>query len=606
MNKPSNKWLIISLISILCLTIIGIVVTATTYRSTQKHALKMGTDQLIKINDYAINILTLEIESYSLSLEDYASNVFFDDTPLELTKTEQIENSLSNKSAAITGLYLLDLQGNLLDGKSFENKTFTPQAELPAVIKKDSYFSKALKGQVDQNGDSYFEAGHAYLNLYRLIKNSQNQPIALLILPLNLEQLYHSTLDPDDQFSGYTMIKDRDMKVVMHPSHEQISWSIVEDRQKKYPDLDYTDLERLEKTQLANDNGTMSYYSYWWDKKDPARARVLKLTAYRWITIGKARWIVATNSDFYEQNGMAIQENLIILGLLCILLATILLLTFSLRSYSRRNQSYLENLRLIERQKLMNERHSLEKSMLQESKLETIGLLTTSIVHDMNNFLTPMIGNLELMIEEHQQNPELVEDLQEVYHAAQRGQKLSTNVLRFSKLASNTKETVNITSAVAEAIETMRILIPKKVRLTFQQQATGYSYFEKEELQVILYNLLTNAYQARKANTVIDVLVKRADEQECQQFQQHSLAYSTKDFALIQITDNGPGIPKEIEDKIFTPFFTTKTASGGTGLGLFIVSSIIKKNDWLLSVTSSDAGTSFVIGIPLTDDPPTT
>lgn len=604
MDKPSNKWLSISLISILCLTIIGIVVTATTYRSTQKHALKMGTDQLIKINDYAINILTLEIEAYSLSLEDYASNVFFDDTPLELSKTEQIENSLSNKSAAITGLYLLDLQGNLLDGRGFENQAFTPQAEMPALIKKDSYFSQALKGQVEQNGDSYFEDGHAYLNLYRMIKNSQNQPVALLILPLNLEQLYHSTLDPDDQFSGYTMIKNQDMKVVMHPSSEQISWSIVEDRQKKYPNLDYSDLERLEKTQLANNNGTMSYYSYWWDKKDPAQARVLKLTAYRWITIGKAKWIVATNSDFYEQNGMAIQESLIILGLLCILLATILLLTFSLRSYSRRNESYLENLRLLERQKLMNERHSLEKSMLQESKLETIGLLTTSIVHDMNNFLTPMIGNLELMIDEHQQNQELVDDLQEVYHAAERGQKLSSNVLRFSKLSSNNKETVNITAAVAEAIETMRILIPKKVKLTFEQQATGYSYFEKEELQVILYNLLTNAYQSRKANTAINVLVKRADEQECQQFQKHSLAYSTKAFALIQITDNGPGIPKKIEDKIFTPFFTTKSASGGTGLGLFIVSSIIKKNDWLLSVTSSDAGTSFVIGIPLTEETP--
>lgn len=604
MDKPSNKWLSISLISILCLTIIGIVVTATTYRSTQKHALKMGTDQLIKINDYAINILTLEIEAYSLSLEDYASNVFFDDTPLELSKTEQIENSLSNKSAAITGLYLLDLQGNLLDGRGFENQAFTPQAEMPALIKKDSYFSQALKGQVEQNGDSYFEDGHAYLNLYRMIKNSQNQPVALLILPLNLEQLYHSTLDPDDQFSGYTMIKNQDMKVVMHPSSEQISWSIVEDRQKKYPNLDYSDLERLEKTQLANNNGTMSYYSYWWDKKDPAQARVLKLTAYRWITIGKAKWIVATNSDFYEQNGMAIQESLIILGLLCILLATILLLTFSLRSYARRNESYLENLRLLERQKLMNERHSLEKSMLQESKLETIGLLTTSIVHDMNNFLTPMIGNLELMIEEHQQNQELVDDLQEVYHAAERGQKLSSNVLRFSKLSSNNKETVNITAAVAEAIETMRILIPKKVKLTFEQQATGYSYFEKEELQVILYNLLTNAYQSRKANTAINVLVKRADEQECQQFQKHSLAYSTKAFALIQITDNGPGIPKKIEDKIFTPFFTTKSASGGTGLGLFIVSSIIKKNDWLLSVTSSDVGTSFVIGIPLTEETP--
>lgn len=604
MDKPSNKWLSIILTSILCLTIIGIVVTATTYRSTQKHALKMGTDQLIKINDFAINILTLKIESYSLSLEDYASNIIFDDTPLKLSNTEQIENSLSNKSDAVTGLYLLDLQGNFLDGKSFKKQAFTHEDKLPTFIKNDRYFPQALKGQVKQSGDSYFEAGRAYLNLYRMIKNSQNQPVALLIFPLNLNHLYLSTLDPDDQFNGYTMIKNHDMKVVMHPSSEQVSWSIVEDRKKKYPNLDYSDLERLEKKQLANANGTMSYYSYWWDKKNPARSRVLKLTAYRWITIGKAKWIVATNSDFYEQNGVAIQESLIILGLLCILLATILLLAFSLRNYSRRNQNYLENLRLLERQKLINERHSLEKSMLQESKLETIGLLTTSIVHDMNNFLTPMIGNLELMIEEHQNNPELVNDLQEVYRAAERGQNLSTNVLRFSKLASNTKETVNITSAVSEAITTMRILIPKKVRLDFQQQPTGNSYFEKEELQVILYNLLTNAYQARKANTVINVLVKRADEQECQQFQKHSLAYSTKDFALIQINDNGPGIPKEIEDKIFTPFFTTKTASGGTGLGLFIVSSIIKKNDWLLSVTSSDAGTSFVIGIPLTGDAP--
>lgn len=232
MDKPSNKWLSIILTSILCLTIIGIVVTATTYRSTQKHALKMGTDQLIKINDFAINILTLKIESYSLSLEDYASNIIFDDTPLKLSNTEQIENSLSNKSDAVTGLYLLDLQGNLLDGKSFKNQAFTHEDKLPAFIKNDRYFPQALKGQVKQSGDSYFEAGRAYLNLYRMIKNSQNQPVALLIFPLNLNHLYLSTLDPDDQFNGYTMIKNHDMKVVMHPSSEQVSWSIVEDRKK--------------------------------------------------------------------------------------------------------------------------------------------------------------------------------------------------------------------------------------------------------------------------------------------------------------------------------------------------------------------------------------
>ncbi|MBO1305164.1 sensor histidine kinase [Enterococcus sp. 669A] len=598
MNKPSNKWLSISLISILLLTIIGIVVTATTYRNTQRHALKMGSDQLVKINDLAINILKLEIETYSLSLEDYASNVFIDDTPLRLTQTEQLEKSLNKRAAAIDGLFLLDTQGNLLSGMALDDRQLTSQTELPAYIKKDRYFAEALEGNVHQNGDSYFEDSRSYLNLYRPITDNENQAIALLVMPLDLEKLYLSTLSStEDKFNGYTMIKDQDMKVVMHPSSEQISWSIIEDRQRQYPDFDYTDLERLEKTQLANLEGTMSYYSYWWDQPNPPR--VLKLAAYEWINIGEARWVVATNLDFYEQNGNALQESMIILGLLGILLAVIFMMAISMRNYARRNQSYMENLRLLERQKLMDERHSLEKSMLQESKLETIGLLTTSIVHDMNNFLTPMIGNLQLMIDEHKDNEELVTDLQEVYHAAQRGQKLSSNVLRFSKVASNTKEKVNITAAVSEAIETMQILIPRTVKLRFEEHTTGFSYFEKEELHVILYNLLTNAYQARQINTEISVLVKQANEYEVKQFQEHSVVYRDKQFALIQITDNGPGIPKEIEDKIFTPFFTTKTASGGTGLGLFIVSSIVKKNDWPLSVKSSSAGTSFVIAIPL-------
>ncbi|MGM0213688.1 sensor histidine kinase [Enterococcus sp. AZ109] len=598
MNKPSNKWLSISLISILVLTIIGIVVTATTYRSTQKHALKMGSDQLVKINDLAIDILKLEIETYSLSLEDYASNVFTDDdAPLTLTQTQQLEKSLSKRASAVAGVYLLDLEGNMLSGMAFADRQMVSQPELPSFIKKDSSFEEALQGTVNQNGDSYFHENRSYLNLYRLITDSQNQPTALLVLPLDLEKLYLATLDSDDQLNGYTMIKDQAMKVVMHPSSEQISWSIIEDRQREYPDFDYSDLEHLEETQLANSEGTMSYYSYWWDQDPPPR--VLKLAAYKWITVGEARWVVATNLDFYERNGTALQESMIILGLLCMLLAIVLLMAVSMRNYARRNQSYMENLRLLERQKLMDERHSLEKSMLQESKLETIGLLTTSIVHDMNNFLTPMIGNLQLMIEEHQGNDELVSDLNEVYHAAQRGQKLSSNVLRFSKVASNTKEKVNITAAVSEAIETMRILIPRTVKLRFEGQDTGFGYFEKEELHVILYNLLTNAYQARQINTEINVLVKLADKHEAKEFQEQSVVYRDKQFALIQITDNGPGISKEIEDKIFTPFFTTKTASGGTGLGLFIVSSIVKKNDWPLSVTSSNAGTSFVIAIPL-------
>ena len=112
--------------------------------------------------------------------------------------------------------------------------------------------------------------------------------------------------------------------------------------------------------------------------------------------------------------------------------------------------------------------------MMQKSQLETVGLLTTTIVHDMNNFLTPMIGNLQLLIEEYQSNEALVADLNEVYQAAQKGQNLSTNVLRFTKTGIKTKESLSIEEVVSEAIDTMRVLVPKESHIVLSSFFCGH------------------------------------------------------------------------------------------------------------------------------------
>ena len=83
------------------------------------------------------------------------------------------------------------------------------------------------------------------------------------------------------------------------------------------------------------------------DRRRPQK--VLKISAYEWITVGDARWIVASSSDFMNEMDSHC-KNLIILGLLTILLAIIILLAVSFSHYNRQNRTYIENLRLVERQ----------------------------------------------------------------------------------------------------------------------------------------------------------------------------------------------------------------------------------------------------------------
>lgn len=584
MKKPSNKWLYIGIITVLCLTFLGIIYTMFSYYNTQKHALKMGQSQLTTINNSAVKILQLELTSYTLMLENNAIDILN-------RESNEVQQQVTTELSAAEGIYQIQPNDQFIKGRDFQKQSITDTTSLPEYLKADPLYSEALKGKIPKNGEAYFYKNKSYLNLY-LPMFSSSQVQSLIILPINLEKIYQANFQRNKQLNGYSMVKDQNMEIIMHPSSKQIGLSVVKDRKKKFPNLDYSDLQRLEKVQRTHQSGTLNYYSYWWTDNTPKK--VLKMTAYRWITIGNAKWIIASVSDFNERNGTVLQENLIILALLTILLIVIILLGFNMHNYAKRNQIYLENIRLKERQVELKEKHSLEKNLLQESKLETVGLLTTTIVHDMNNFLTPMIGNLQLLIKEHKDNELLVADLNEVYHAAEMGQQLSSNVLRFSRVNSTQKKTLSIIKVIEEALNTMTILIPKNVSLTSDFQMDGVCYMEKDDLQIILYNLITNAYQACDKKAVIQVRTYAADKS-----QKKKLNYQEKNVLVLEIRDNGPGIPKEIEDKIFTPFFTTKPTDSGTGLGLFIVSSIIKKNDWVLEVESSTIGTVFQIALPI-------
>lgn len=593
MKPPSKFWLYLSVVATLFITLIGLIFTFTSYKSAQRQAETVGLRQLETVNQAAIKLISRSIESYHMALANYADDHLEGAALADLQRplTLPVINSANN---AMVGLFLIDQQGQVIaqNTATAVNKPEDPPVQ--ELLFKDPSLDKVLAGRQVQNGQVYFEGKQAYLNVYQSLTLDDKE--AVLVMPLNLQRMYHHEFTTDRNVSGYTMVKNADMRIVMHPSDEQIGFSIVESRKKEFPELDFTDLERLEQEQIDNEEGTSVYYSYWWNEE--TLQKVLKLAAYQWITIGDSRLIVASNADFLEQSGLFLQDNLILIGLLGLLFVIMILLTVLIKNYMKRNQAYVENQALKERQRLLKEKHEIEKNILQESKLETIGLLTTSIVHDLNNFLTPMIGHLQLLIEENQHDEVLVEDLQEVCKAAEKGKELSSNVLRFSKLESADKTVQSIATTLTEAIDTMRALLPKAFSLTYDIQEVGCAVYEKIDLQVIIYNLLMNVYQA---NADCSIRLSRTSTESATFLFRKQAFSAQQEFALIEIADNGPGIPEAIQEKIFTRFFTTKSATGGTGLGLFTVSSIVEKNDWLIDVTSTPKGTTFYIGIPLTD-----
>lgn len=602
LKRPSKLWLHICLFGSLILTCIGLIFTGYSYQTSNQEAIQLAKNQLTKVNNYVSDILELEINNTVNALKTYVDENYRNDaqTSLQINPKTELIQLATEKIPFFSAIYLYKPNGELLDGYQLDEQLHLVKTTDTTLIHKDPRFKLAFQKEI-QNGQAYFdEQNHAsYLNIYYYLKNEQKQLLGVFILQIQLEKLFKNNIYPqNDSSKGYSLVKNMDMEIVMHPAEKQVGLTIVDERKEKFPTLDYSDLQRLEHEQRTKKSGIIVYHSYWWTNND--YKKVKKVAVFKRIKIGEEQWVVASNTDLQKQTNLFSQDFLIVLGLLAIILAISILSFLNLRAYIRRNFAYNEHQKVIAQFELEQQKSELEKTLLRESKLETIGLLTTSIVHDMNNFLTPLIGNIELMMENYMDHPEIIEDLTEIHLAAKRGQSLSNQVLNFSKMQNTTASSVNLNQTIKEAVETISLLTPKGIQIFFKNSPEEFClHLSKDELQVIIYNLLTNAMQAMDSSGNIYVQIKRAQDELLAEFQQHSYVYRNKQFVTISVEDTGKGIPEELREKIFEPFFTTKKENGGTGLGLYIIQSLLKKNDWLLNVTSNQNGTTFIIGIPL-------
>ena len=328
-NKPTTRIINIIMAGLFIIIAITLVTIAGSFYTVEQNAKKSGQEQLMRTLNYVTNNLKLVIENRSLSLQQFSHELTSDnppEAPLGEADKEVIISTYLGAYADQTNLLIqLDGSGVLAEAWQFKNGALQELSGdiAETYLKADPTLESLLgSGSLVQNSSDYFLENQSFVNLYSPIVADDGQITGYFIAPLNLENMFKAEIFSDtSDYSGYPLVKNADMKVVIHPVESQVGLDIISGRQEQFPDLDLSDLRRLEEAQLTQEEGTLSYYSYWWDEENPTK--VLKLGAFEWIDIGAAHWVIALNSDFYEHNRVPIQNNYILLSLLLLISAII-------------------------------------------------------------------------------------------------------------------------------------------------------------------------------------------------------------------------------------------------------------------------------------------
>ncbi|MBI1824109.1 MAG: PAS domain S-box protein [Nitrospirae bacterium] len=241
----------------------------------------------------------------------------------------------------------------------------------------------------------------------------------------------------------------------------------------------------------------------------------------------------------------------------------------------------------------MTDRKGREEDHIKIEKLESLGLLAGGIAHDFNNILTAILGNISLSKSLADSKDQLLSRLNEAERATLRASDLAQQLLTFSKGGVPIKKLISIRSLFEHSVQFALTGSNIQSQLFFQEDLWPIEA-DKGQMNQVIQNLIINAKQAMPSGGTIQIEVKNLSIEE--QMGQN-LGLRQGHYLAITIQDQGTGIPKELLSKIFDPYFTTKTK--GSGLGLSISHSIIKRHQGYITAESNPGGgTSFFIYLP--------
>lgn len=254
------------------------------------------------------------------------------------------------------------------------------------------------------------------------------------------------------------------------------------------------------------------------------------------------------------------------------------------------------------RKALQAENAELEENLRRSGRLETIGNLAGGIAHDFNNILTPIMGYAEMAKGRTQSSDPLHADLDQILSAARRAKAMVNRILQFSRQTEKERRPTRIPLIAEEAIRLLRASIPSTISIEEDiDPACGWVLADEAEIHEVIVNLCTNAYQAMgTVGGTLSIVVEpvAVDQSTARRHPQLHEA----EYVRLSVRDTGPGMDATTLDRIFEPFFSTRTASGGSGMGLSVVHGIVRGHDGDVLVRSTPGeGSVFEVYLPVTE-----
>ena len=241
------------------------------------------------------------------------------------------------------------------------------------------------------------------------------------------------------------------------------------------------------------------------------------------------------------------------------------------------------------------EERNREEQLHQSQKMQAVGQLAGGVAHDFNNVLTAILGYSELLLANHRPTDPSFQDIMQIKQNANRAAGLVRQLLAFSRRQTLRPQVLQLGDVLSDLQMLTRRLVGEKIEVSLKQGRDLWLVkADLNQFEQVVMNLIVNARDAMPEGGKILLRVKNVAASECAAYAYKQLPDA--DYVVVEVEDNGTGIPVEIRDKIFDPFFTTKDVGKGTGLGLSMVYGIVKQTGGFIYCDSTvGRGTTFRI-----------
>jgi PAS domain S-box-containing protein len=253
---------------------------------------------------------------------------------------------------------------------------------------------------------------------------------------------------------------------------------------------------------------------------------------------------------------------------------------------------------ITERRKAEAALQAAQATMIRSQKLEAIGQLTGGVAHDFNNLLQVISGNLQLLSKDIAGNVRAAMRVQNALGSVARGSKLASQLLAFARRQPLEPRVVNVGRLIKGMDEMLRRALGGEIEVeTVVAGGLWNSLIDPDQLENAVLNLAINARDAMNGEGRLTIEASNAflDDEYVRQHDE----LSAGQYVMIAVTDTGTGIPPDILERVYEPFFTTKAEDKGTGLGLAMVYGFLKQSGGHVKIYSEvGAGTTVKLYFP--------